>query len=142
MSDVIVKRIDGILSSLHFTTMLPVLASAAIGLVAILFSITGLDLISKVIIMATFFLLVGVAVGLFLRSIHLRQDSLWELYAVVSLKDGREKVNKLPCEEVIRLQKVIAEIQRSRSLQEKSYDKLLKKAKGIIEHTTGAQVGA
>jgi hypothetical protein len=117
-----------------------VIVTVALGLVAIPFSITELDLTSKVIISVVILLSVlGGALAVFLRSMHFKQDSLWELYTFICL-DHHKKIDALQYNELISLQNVIAKIQRSESLQKKSYDKLVSQARGIIEHNTHSQM--
>lgn len=113
--------------------MLPVLVTVALGLVAIPFTITELGLTLKVILLVATLLSLGGVMYFFLRSIHFKQDSLWELYTFICFDDIREKVDKLQYGELMHLQEVIANIHRSERLRKKSYDKLVNKAKSIID---------
>jgi hypothetical protein len=130
-SDAILKRIDFTLSSLHFTTWLPIIVTVTLGLVAITFSIAQLDLASKAFISAgiLLFLLGGYTV-VFLGIVHVKQDALWEVYTLVV--SFSEKVDALRYEELIGLQKIVAEIQRKDYLHKRSYEKLVTQAREII----------
>jgi len=129
-SEIILKRIDQALSTLHFTIWLPVLITVGVGLVAIPFSIAEIDFVTKIGIVVAGVIFVSLFAYVELETVHHKQDFLWDLYTFVSLYS--EKFDALDYKSLNDFQKVIADIQRSYPGQKKYCEKLVVDAKRKI----------
>lgn len=120
-SDVVLKRIDFALSSLHFTIWLPVIVAAGVGTVAAIFTISGLSPAGET--SATTLLAAFLSVFTFLLNerIHLRQRALWRLYTFIALNTSQ--VDKLHYEELLPLEDRVADIQKQWHVREGFYNR-------------------
>jgi hypothetical protein len=136
LSKVIQKRIENSLSTTHFSAQLPVILSAGIGLLAVLFTVAEISPAWKVVLSAVDLLAMGIATYLLLRMVHYRQAAFWKLYTLVSMHgqgQAGEVVDLMSYDELMALEDVIAKIAHTENLWEQTYIDLFKEARDMIE---------
>jgi Na+-transporting NADH:ubiquinone oxidoreductase subunit NqrE len=133
LSGAVLKRIEATQSTTHFSAALPVVLSAGIGVLAILFTVAELSLAWKVGLAVVVLLAMGGAVSFLLRSIHYKQAALWELYTFVSMQKPRKAVDEMDYAELMVLEGVIAKIQQTENFHKQRYDDFVSEAINMIE---------